>query len=51
MRVKLDPIAEPVTTIGASNPAEPPKPTVKALVNMFEYILVLRMMEDLLEMA
>ena len=28
----LLPIAEPVTTIGPSKPAEPPKPTVKALV-------------------
>ena len=31
---KLEPIAEPVTTIGDSNPAEPPKPTVSALVTI-----------------
>lgn len=30
-RPRLEPIAEPVNTIGASNPTDPPKPTVMAL--------------------
>jgi hypothetical protein len=36
---KLEPIAEPVNTIGASNPTEPPKPTVMELATIDEYIL------------
>ena len=36
---KLDPIAEPVNTIGASNPTEPPKPTVSELATIDEYTL------------
>ena len=37
------PIAAPVTTVGPSNPAEPPKPTVNALEITDEYILWLLM--------
>jgi hypothetical protein len=29
---KLEPMAEPVLTIGDSSPAEPPNPTVRPLV-------------------
>jgi len=32
----LEPIAEPVSTMGASRPAEPPKLTVSALDTMWE---------------
>ncbi len=38
-RAKLEPMAEPVKTIGASNPTEPPKPTVNVLAITDEYIL------------
>jgi hypothetical protein len=45
----LEPIADPVITIGASNPAEPPKPTVTPLVIMWDYILLLSTFEEFLE--
>ena len=35
----LEPMAEPVITMGASRPALPPKPTVIPLVMICEYIL------------
>jgi hypothetical protein len=31
-----EPIADPVNVIGASNPTEPPKPTVKVLATIEE---------------
>ena len=38
VRAKLEPNAAPVITIGASTPADPPKPTVRELVMIWEYI-------------
>ena len=35
-RAKFEPMAEPVSTIGASRPTDPPKPTVMALDTMEE---------------
>ena len=35
----FEPIAPPVETDGPSNPTEPPKPTVKALVMMEENVV------------
>ncbi len=35
----FDPIAAPVTEMGASNPAEPPNPNVKKLLKSWEYSL------------
>ena len=35
-RARLEPMAEPVSTIGASKPTDPPKPTVMALDTMEE---------------
>ena len=48
---KLDPIAEPVSTIGASAPTEPPKPIVIELATTDEYMLCGRMRACLREMA
>ncbi len=36
---RLDPIAEPVSTMGASAPTDPPKPMVIELATSDEYIL------------
>ena len=38
-RPKLEPIAEPVSTIGASAPTEPPNPMVIELATTDEYML------------
>lgn len=46
---KLDPIADPVSTMGASNPTDPPNPTVNELATMEEYILWLLNLPLLLE--
>ena len=35
---KLEPMAAPVTTIGASSPVEPPSPTVTELVRTWSYM-------------
>ena len=34
----LEPIADPVATLGPSNPTDPPNPTVKTLVNTWPYM-------------
>ena len=47
----LAPIALPVTAIGASNPTEPPKPTVTALVIICENVLCRSTFEPFLLMA
>jgi len=51
IRAIFEPIAEPVDTIGDSNPADPPKPTVKAEAMILEYILVGLIKDDLLLMS
>ena len=48
-RATLEPIAEPVNTIGASSPTEPPKPTVSVLATIEEYILWRRNLPSLLK--
>ena len=47
---RLEPMAEPVSTIGASSPTEPPKPTVNVLATIDEYMLCLRSFPSLLKM-
>jgi hypothetical protein len=47
-RAILEPIAEPVATIGASNPAEPPNPIVSELEKMCPYVWLRSIMDDLL---
>ncbi len=41
-RARLEPMADPVSTIGASSPTEPPNPTVMELATIEEYMLWLR---------
>ncbi|MPM89749.1 hypothetical protein SDC9_136861 [bioreactor metagenome] len=48
---KLEPIADPVKTIGASAPTEPPKPIVIALAIVDDQILCRLMRPCLREMA
>ena len=48
---KLEPMADPVSTIGASAPTEPPKPMVMELAMTDEYMLWGRMRACLREMA
>ncbi len=38
-RPRFEPMAPPVSTMGASAPTEPPKPMVKVLPMMLEYML------------
>ena len=51
IRATFEPIAEPVSTIGASKPTEPPNPTVMELATMEEYTLWNRNLPSLLQMA
>ena len=50
-RPKFDPMAEPVSTIGASAPTEPPKPMVMALAIKLEQVLWAFILLCFLEMA
>lgn len=43
----FEPMADPVITMGASNPAEPPNPIVSPLVSMCEYIFDFSIIPDL----
>lgn len=49
--VIINPQAAPVTTVEPSNPTEPPKPTVRALVTMDEKVLCFGMIPCSFEMA
>ena len=51
MLPKLEPIAEPVSTIGASAPTEPPKPMVMELAMIDDQVLCLLMRPCLRDMA
>ena len=50
-RAVLLPIAEPVAAIGASSPAEPPKPTVRILLSICEYNLSFSTKLDFLDIV
>ena len=50
-RPKLEPMAEPVSTMGASAPTEPPKPMVMALATTDDHILCTLMMALRCDMA
>ena len=47
----LEPMLPPVDTLGPSNPTEPPKPTVKALVTMLDQVLLRLTLPLFFEMA
>ena len=48
---RLDPMADPVSTMGASAPTDPPKPMVSALAMTEEYMLCRLMRAFFCEMA
>ena len=50
-RPRLEPIAEPVSTIGASAPTDPPKPMVMADATTEVHVLWLRRCDRLVAMA
>ena len=47
----LEPMLPPVDTLGPSNPTEPPKPTVRALVTMLDQVLLRLTLPLFFEMA
>ena len=50
-RPRLEPMAAPVYTIGASAPTEPPNPIVRALVTSDEYMLCRLILDSFLDTA